>query len=73
MPYFISYLKMQLAQRKVKQCDLAKIIGCGESTVSNYLRGERKPSHEDLSLLLTKLHTNPVERNAALVYCYFGA
>lgn len=39
--------------------DLGKLLGIPDRTISNYERGERKPSVEYLTLLAEKLNANP--------------
>ena len=44
MSQFVERLKDLMFDRNLKDADLAKIIGCGKSSINNYTNGKKLPS-----------------------------
>lgn len=51
----MEYLKTALKAKKMTQRELGRRIGCGESTISQYVNGKRSPDYETLLKIAEEL------------------
>ena len=51
----MEYLKAALKAKKMTQRELGQRIGCGESTISQYVNGKRSPDYETLLRIAEEL------------------
>lgn len=55
----IEMIELRMFQRKLKQKDVAEILGTTPSRISEILNGKREPTFEQAKGLFTKLNIDP--------------
>ena len=58
---YIEVIKQLMAERNLSQQQLANILGVNQTSISQWLLGNKKPSYDSIMLLYEKFHITPNE------------
>lgn len=59
--HYIEIIKQLMVERNLSQQQLADILGVNQTSVSQWLLGNKKPSYESILLLYEKFEITPNE------------
>jgi len=72
MLFFKQYLEQKLQQTGKSRAELYKALGLHRSTIGNYLKDKRTPTHAIIKDTVSFFSSRKVEQRKDLHFIYFG-